>query len=180
MDITISDGYILKLWLITCLSYMKRTINLLLCVVSIICMASCSKEEQGSNNNSSNEKKENNYTVEINNDAKAINSKDYSVTVKAVGSSEPITKIELFMDGVSLGASFSSPATFNINTKNLATGQHELVATASTDKITKTSSKATFTFVVNLGDDYQGGAVIKISDDGIHGVIASKQDLKGG
>lgn len=89
--------------------------------------------------------------------------------------------IELFLDGASCGKKTARPYTFDIELSTQQLGDHSLTATVIfTDGSSKNASEKTFKYVVQEGDSYGGGIIIKISDGGMHGTVAAKNDLEGG
>lgn len=105
-----------------------------------------------------------------------VNGEAFSVKIET--NSEQTKSVELFIDGASQGVEFSIPYEYTIIPKDWNTGIHKLVAQGRLqDGEIITSTIKEITFIVKLGDTYQGGVVIQISDNGVHGVIASKKDI---
>ena len=110
----------------------------------------------------------------------AYNNETFIATIEIENGKDEILSTELFLDGKSLGSKFSKPHLYEINTSDMTTGEHELVGMLETaDGKRKTEGKK-FTLKVVIGTDYQGGLVVKVSNDGLHGTIAGKHDLNGG
>lgn len=92
-----------------------------------------------------------------------------------------IASVELYMDGVSYEKKFAEPFTFNIDLGNTKTGDHKLAASVVfQDGTSKNTTEKKIKYIVSEGDNYGGGIVIKITDGGVHGTIAAKNNLQGG
>lgn len=92
-----------------------------------------------------------------------------------------IASVELYIDGKSYEKKFAVPYTFDVNLGNSKTGLRKLVTSIVFEDGTAQSSAARdINYVVAEGDEYGGGTVIKITDNGTHGTIAAKSNLQGG
>ena len=122
-----------------------------------------------------------NYKISFNSPDVIKNGTEHSIIPVIEPNADEISSIELFLDGKSMEKKFSAPFSFKFTLTDLPTGEHKLImaATMKNGSVINSDEK-TFLFAVNLGDEYQGGIVIKILDNGVHGTIASKSDLTGG
>lgn len=144
---------------------MKKTILLALILVLTIISVSCKQENEKENVN-----------ITIFTPDKVVNGRIFSVKIET--DVTQTKSVELFIDGTSQGVKFSAPYEYTITPKDWKTGIHTLVAQGRLqDGEIITSTTKEIIFVVNLGDSYQGGVVIQISDNGVHGVIAAKKDI---
>lgn len=136
----------------------------------------CTEPDDNSNGQETQDPAKVSATIEC--DDEAFNDVYLNVLVKVETNGEEVLGVELFLDGKSQARKVLSPYSFSIPTKDMKTGKHELTGTLTmADGTTKTPAKS-FILSVRLGTEYQGGIVVKTSDNGLHGVIASKQDLK--
>ena len=109
------------------------------------------------------------------------NGSEYTLTPNISPNDNETSSIELLLDGKTLEKKISKPFSFKLLFSDMKTGDHKLLLIATlNDGSIVNSQEMTFTFVVSLGDQYQGGIVVKTSDNGVHGAIASKTDLSGG
>lgn len=141
---------------------MKKILLLLV----VVAFAGCSKDGESKSG-----------IISIQSDAVIRNNTNAIIDIQ---SPNEITSVELFVDTSSIGTKFAAPYTFSVNIKDLSVGEHQfnVKATDSSGKVITGSKK--FEFVVGLEDLYQGGIIIKLSEDKKHGIIASKEDLIGG
>lgn len=128
-----------------------------------------------------NDEKQINYKLSFDFPETAKNGNEYNINANIEPNASEVSGIELFLDGKSVEKKFSQPFSFKLTLKDLLTGEHKLIMSATMkDGSVINSDEKKFTFSVNLGDEYQGGVVIKLTDNGVHGTIASKSDLTGG
>jgi len=122
-----------------------------------------------------------NYKISFNCPNIIKNGTEHNINPIIEPNADEISSVELFLNGKSIEKIFSKPFSFKLALKNLTTGEHKLIMTATLKSGSVVNSEEKkFVFAVNLGDEYQGGVVIKILDNGVHGTIASKSDLTGG
>lgn len=108
-----------------------------------------------------------------------VNGEEFLIKIEA--DLEQIVSVELFIDGASQGVKFALPYEYLIIPKDWNTGVHKIVVQGRLqDGKIITSTTKEIVFRVNLGDTYQGGVVIQVSDNGVHGIIASKKDITEG
>ncbi|MDR1938748.1 MAG: hypothetical protein LBQ73_09685 [Tannerellaceae bacterium] len=151
--------------------------KIILSVAFAAVLSGCEKKEEVKED----EKVKENYTLSIDSPNAVKNGQKCSVSSNVSPNASTVSNVELFLDGKSHEKKFSPPFVFDVTLKDLLTGDHKFVATATLkDGTIITSIEKGFIFSVSLGDDYQGGIVIKTTDEGVHGTIASKSDLSGG
>jgi len=103
----------------------------------------------------------------------------YNVTqIIEVKTSEDVKKVEIFLDGQSIGSSISSPYKINWMPKDLEPGTHKLTARASSMKNNEFNIDTDVNLKIRLGDDFKGGKVFSVDGSGAHGLIASVDDLR--
>ena len=148
-------------------------------MAALFVMALCGCKDEKKNSDS---EVEVSYSASIICDATLMNNQSSTITVDVSPSPAEgyISTVDLFLGQELLKTSFTSPYLFVVELKDLATGNHELNAVVKFSDGTIITAEKMFFFKVNLGDEYQGGVVIKLSDDFLHGTIASKTDLTGG
>lgn len=100
------------------------------------------------------------------------------VDVKAVESE--VNKVEFYFDNKLLSTVLSEPYETWFYPKDIQPGEYKITVVAMSDGGKQAKDEVTVKILVDLGVDFQGGVVIKLSEDKLHGTIASKFDLNGG
>ena len=151
---------------------MREIRLIILGLIAGVFILGCKKEEEDYNTVD--------YKIDFNCPDVIKNRNEYTIN-SIIENEEEINTVELFLNGKSVEKKFTKPFSFNITFKDLMTGEHRFIMEATTKNgITINSDEKKFIFSVSLGDEYQGGIVVKTDGDGLHGIIASKSDLKGG
>lgn len=121
------------------------------------------------------------YSAELTAPSHVKNGVSSSVNVLIKPSDANATSAELFIDGKSYSKTLSKPFQFDVSLSDINTGEHSLFATITftSGKIINTN-ETKFVFIVSLTDIYKGGVVVKVTDGGLHGLIAARQDVPGG
>jgi hypothetical protein len=92
--------------------------------------------------------------------------------------SNPVKKVEYFVDGSSIGSVIASPYNFKWTPKDVDGGEHSLTVVATSDKNNEFKSESKFSIKLLIGDEYRGGKIFFINQDGKTGLIASKENLR--
>ncbi|MDR1054321.1 MAG: hypothetical protein LBL90_00445 [Prevotellaceae bacterium] len=146
--------------------------KIVLFALLVVVFAGCSKEDGKEN-------QINKLSFEFPNSVK--NGDEYDIQANIEPNTSEVNNIELFLDGKSVEKKFSQPFSFKLTLEDLLTGEHKLIMSATMkDGSVVSSAEKKFIFLVNLGDEYQNGVVIAVTDNGLHGTIAAKSDLTGG
>lgn len=105
-----------------------------------------------------------------------------STIIKAVieENDNVLSSVDFYIDGKLAKSIFSKPYEYKDVLKDLKTGDHSVEVIVNCSNGQKVQKTANFKFKVALGDEYQGGIIIKLDDNGLNGIIASKSDLQGG
>jgi hypothetical protein len=120
------------------------------------------------------------YDVEISVDDLVYNNKQATISATISPNNQTVSRVDFYLDGNIEKTIFSEPYQFSSLLKDLKTGIHKATVLVTLSDNQVITSEKDFTFCVKLGDDYQGGVVIKLSDNSLNGVVASKFDLTGG
>jgi hypothetical protein len=120
------------------------------------------------------------YDVKISVDDPAFNNESATITTTISHNNQSVSRVDFYLDGNLENTIFSEPYQFSRVLKDLKTGIHKSTVLVTFSDNQAITSEKDFTFSVKLGDDYQGGIIIKLSDDSLNGIIASKFDLNGG
>ena len=115
----------------------------------------------------------------IGNNGNIINNQEHVFVVTLTNEDGSVESVDLFIDGELTKTLFSPPYSFNLTLSDLTPGEHiaNAVINTSNEKIT---AESLFEFQVMLGQEFQGGIIIHLSEDGLNGLIASKQNIDGG
>lgn len=146
---------------------MKSQIFLMILIV--LSVFSCKKDEVAVK-----------YDVRISVDDPAYNNKPATISATMSPDNKTVSKVDFYIDGNLEKTIFSEPYQFSSILKDLKIGIHKTTVIITLSNNQLISSEKDFMFKVKLGDTYQGGVIIKLSDDSINGLIASKIDLTGG
>lgn len=119
-------------------------------------------------------------SVQITIDDVLLNNKIATISASVSQSSKIVSKVDFYIDGLLAKTIFSAPYQFSILLKDLNTGVHKISTSVTFSNNETITTEKNANFKVNLGDDYQGGIIIKLSDNLLNGLIASKFDLAGG
>jgi hypothetical protein len=103
-------------------------------------------------------------------------SNNVTTTFKATPST-PVSRIEYYFDGVSIGFSKTSPYTIKWTPQEMDGGEHTLMAVATTSKGKEFKIEQKIHIRLNIGDIFKGGKIFSLSGPN-SGLIASTMDLE--
>lgn len=142
--------------------------KIVLCIVTTLYFA-CTKNSSNSLND--------NLTIEI--DSIIHNEKAFQVGLKS-DNIEKIIAVDYLVDGELITTILEQPFTLNTTLIDRATGEHQISVLVKYYDGSFMKSSRTFIFVVDEGTYYQGGLVVYVDEDGMHGKIAALKDVEGG
>lgn len=119
-------------------------------------------------------------SILINDNGDVYNNKEIVIKTAIEENNNSILSVDFHIDGQSVKSVFSKPYEYKDVLKDLKTGDHTVEVVVNCSNGIKVQKSTNFKFKVALGDQYQGGIIIKLESDGLKGVIASKTDLSGG
>lgn len=119
------------------------------------------------------------YTISLEGSNIVYNNKEFSYTVTFTDNPN-VVSVDFYIDGRLDKTLFGKPFTYKSILRDIAVGKHSINVVAKLQEGVFLTAEKRFDFQVVLGDEYQGGVVIKLSEDKMHGTIAAKTDLEGG
>lgn len=119
-------------------------------------------------------------SITVGNDGIIYNNQEAAIMVGIEENGHTLSSVEFHIDGQLCKTLFKQPFQYRDTFRDLTTGEHDLHIVAHFDNGKKVQKGIKFTFRVNLGDEYQGGVIVRLKNDGINGVIAAASDLNGG
>lgn len=146
----------------------------LLILLTVAMLTACSKDD-----NPKGEQLPIISSISINDNGDVYNNKGIAVKAVIEENDNAISSVEFFIDGKLAKPVFSKPYEYNDVLKDLKTGDHSVEVIANCSNGKKVQKTANLKFKVALGDEYQGGIIIKLESNELSGVIASKTDLQG-
>lgn len=118
-------------------------------------------------------------TIEISDNGIIANNKPATFTAIIDGEYKDIISVDFYIDGILQKSIFMPPFSYENIFQDLDTGLHKVNIIINCTDGSLIKAESHFTFIVKLGDWYQGGMVVYISEDGLSGIIAARNDLEG-
>ncbi|WP_347145919.1 Ig-like domain-containing protein [Parabacteroides goldsteinii] len=157
---------------------MKWIISFTLCL-SILFLTDCSKDNPDIKGEDPKPGTgETTPSIAIKTDSIVYNNKEHKFLV-SLSNNPKIVSVDYYIDGELSKTIFESPYTYTVTLKNLNTGKHTINVIAKLQDGKLLKDEKNISFLVQKGDEYQGGIVIYVQD-GMHGIISAKNDLEGG
>lgn len=102
------------------------------------------------------------------------NNKETTISAEATG---PIQRVEFYFNDVLLDSVNSAPYEIKYRVKDFLPGKGKLSIVAVSESGETCRKVTDVNFKINLKDEYQGGYIISLSENGMHGMIMAKEDL---
>lgn len=120
------------------------------------------------------------YSCVISNDGVIYNHKDFTISLDTDADFSKVVSVDYYINGELLKSVFSEPYSYSGNINDLPIGEHTVNVIIKQSDNTTVKTEGKFSFKVSLGDEYQGGIIVHLSEDGANGIIAAKEDISGG
>lgn len=82
-----------------------------------------------------------------------------------------------YFDGVEIGSAIYAPFVIEYTLKDVQPGLHKVTCIAETKQGNKIQHETSISLMLRLGDEYQGGKIFYLDNDGKSGLIAATEDL---
>lgn len=122
------------------------------------------------------------YSCIISDDGVIYNNKEFTIYLYADANAgrSKILSVDYYINGKLIKSIFSEPYSYTGKISDLPIGENMVNAIIKQSDNTIVKVEVKFTFKVNLGDEYQSGIIVHLSEDGTTGIIAAKEDVPGG
>jgi len=148
---------------------MKKTCLFILAI--IIFAFGCKKDE-----NENTEEKENIYVTVNLNQINVYNGMELTITATAIGGE--IREAFFYFDGINIGSSIMQPYSIKYLLKDIEPGNHIITCIVKSHKNNDFQGEANLSLSLRLGDEYKGGKIFFLNEDGISGLIGATEDYK--
>lgn len=155
-----------------------KNISLIITTFCILC--GCTANNPDVEKDDSDVEKIVTYSCVVSDDGIIYNNENFTINLLSDSDYSKVLSADFYIDGELLESIFSEPYSYTGSIADLPVGEHtaNIIITQNNNSSAKAESK--FTFLVKLGDEYQGGVIIHLSENGMSGIIASKEDIPGG
>lgn len=145
----------------------KELIMLVFALVIVSTFAGCSNESNQDQDFTS-------ITVSTS-DVNVFNGQEITITAR-INSGE-VNKVTFYFDGTEIGSSIYAPYVKEYILQDVTPGTHKVTCIAETKWGNQIQDETNVSLTLRLGDEYQGGKIFYLEENGKNGLIASKEDL---
>lgn len=145
----------------------KEFIMLVFALVLVSTFAGCSNESNQDQDFTS-------ITVSTS-DVNVFNGQEITITAR-INSGE-VNKVTFYFDGTEIGSSIYAPYVKEYILQDVTPGTHKVTCIAETKWGNQIQDETNVSLTLRLGDEYQGGKIFYLEENGKNGLIASKEDL---
>ena len=108
-------------------------------------------------------------------DVNVFNGQEITITAR-INSGE-VNKVTFYFDGTEIGSSIYAPYVKEYILQDVTPGTHTVTCIAETKWGNQIQDETNVSLTLRLGDEYQGGKIFYLEENGKNGLIASKEDL---
>lgn len=128
----------------------------------------------GCSNESTQEQDTTNISILID-DVNVFNGQKITITASINGGE--VNKVTFYFDGSEIGSSIYAPYIKEYTLQDITPGTHKITCIAETKWGNQIQDETNVFLTLRLGDEYQGGKIFYLDENGENGLIASKEDL---